>query len=123
MRAVRCRYGETMGLEDDIRRDLKRQGYSETRTPDDELAREWRASARAAARALGRPVETMRAGVVVLAQLKDWPANELEQQLESVQLTNAMRAAFDRMPQLPKPREEAASVTPTPIPIRPPVNP
>lgn len=60
-----------MGLEDDIGRDLKRQGYSQTRTEDDAVAHRWRTSARAAARALGRSVETTRAGAVVLAQLKD----------------------------------------------------
>ncbi|MFK4806767.1 hypothetical protein ACI3KX_12970 [Microbacterium sp. ZW CA_36] len=85
-----------MGLEEDIRRDLKRQGHSELRTTDEAFAGEWRAAARAAARALGRPVETMRAGVVVIAQLKDWPANELEKQLESEQMNNAMRATAKR---------------------------
>ncbi|MFF2486266.1 hypothetical protein ACFVSU_07705 [Microbacterium sp. NPDC058062] len=108
-----------MGLEDDIRRDLKRQGYSQTRTHDDALAHRWRASARAAARALGRPIETTRAGAIVLAQLKDWPANELEQELDTVQLSNAMRAAFARMPNLPNHGGQSASATRPPTPIRP----
>lgn len=113
-----------MGLGDDIRRDLKRQGYSQTRTHDDAVAHQWRTSARAAARALGRPVETARAGAVVLAQLKDWPANELEQELDTVQLDSAMRAASARMPNLPNHREQSASATTTtPTPIRRSLNP
>ncbi|MFJ6547443.1 hypothetical protein [Microbacterium sp. NPDC091676] len=54
-------------------------------------AEAWRARAREAADKLGRPVRTMQGGLLVLAVLKDWPANELERQLTDLQIGNAIK--------------------------------
>lgn len=42
---------------------------------------QWRSIARAAAREIGRPVQTIEHAVGVWAQLRDWPANELESEI------------------------------------------
>ena len=48
----------------------------------DEEADEWRRAARAAARELRRPIETVQHRFLVIASLRDWPANDLEQQVQ-----------------------------------------
>lgn len=55
---------------------------------------EWRRIARAAARELGRPVQTLIvAGVDVTAILRDWPADDAERARHDA----ALRAAIDRV--------------------------
>ncbi len=52
---------------------------------------EWRKQARAAARDLGRPVQTVAGPGVVWAQLRDWPRDESERARQDA----AMRAAME----------------------------
>jgi hypothetical protein len=86
-----------MGLVDEIETTLRRRGSIQTTVASDGEADEWRKAARAAARKIGRPVETVQHRHVVVA-LKDWPANELEQQLWDATLNNVM----SRIPNLSK---------------------
>lgn len=53
----------------------------------------WRKAARAAVRALGRPVEIVAAGGSVHAALRDWPANDEETAKDRA----GMRAAIDKI--------------------------
>lgn len=53
----------------------------------------WRAAARAAARTLGRPVQTLELNGIAHAFLRDWPANDLERQIEA----RAQRRAIDSL--------------------------
>lgn len=60
----------------------------------DELAvnvQKWRQAARAVARDLGRPVQTVVSADAVHAVLRDWPADERERQIHE----QAMRDAMD----------------------------
>lgn len=75
---------------DDLARELRKSGGAQRSIEDDAEATEWRKLAHAAARKLGRPVETVRAGRVVVAALRDWPANELERELDNVRMRNVM---------------------------------
>lgn len=104
-----------MSLEDEIRRDLKRQGSAESRTRDPEKAAEWRKAARAAARSLGRPVRTYWVEAVVLAELTDWPANELEEQLQDAQQHNAISRVFANYPGSAKPVGDGPPRPPIPL--------
>lgn len=70
---------------------LRRRGLAQRRAGTEADAVEWRNRAREAARRLGRPVQTMQGGLVVLAVLKDWPANELERELTELQVANAVK--------------------------------
>ncbi|HWU31043.1 MAG TPA: hypothetical protein VN041_18325 [Microbacterium sp.] len=79
-----------MESEEEIMREMRLNGGAQRVIEDDIEAAEWRKVARAAARRLGRPVETMRAGRIVVAALKDWPGNELEHQLNQAQMRNVM---------------------------------
>ncbi|WDH77904.1 hypothetical protein PTQ19_10260 [Microbacterium esteraromaticum] len=76
-----------------LTKELRLKGGAQRAIEDDAEAAEWRKRARAAARALGRPVETARCGRVTVAALRDWPANELEAEVHQAKLRNAM----DRM--------------------------
>lgn len=78
---------------DEIASQLRRNGSVQVTVATDEEADAWRKSARAAARRLGRPVETIQQRHVVVASLRDWPANELEQQVFDAK----MRNVFSRM--------------------------
>jgi hypothetical protein len=53
----------------------------------------WRKTARAAARSLGRPVETIEAPATVHAVLRDWPANPEEEAKLQLRMREAMNAA------------------------------
>jgi hypothetical protein len=86
--------GMGMGISDDIESILRRRGSIQARVDTDDQADEWRKAARAAARRLGRPVETIQHRHIVIAALKDWPANELEQQVQDA----AMQNAINRIP-------------------------
>lgn len=90
---LRRRYVRSMESVEEIAHEMRRTGSAQRTIEDDVEAAEWRKLARAAARGLGRPVETMRAGRVVVAALKDWPANELERELLHAQ----MRSIMNRM--------------------------
>lgn len=81
---------------DQIVRELRTRGSAQVKLEDDAEAAEWRRDARAAARRLGRPVETLRYGSIVVAALKDWPANELERQVHNAR----MRSALSKIPPL-----------------------
>jgi hypothetical protein len=54
----------------------------------------WRKTARAAARALGRPVQTLETERYVHALLRDWPANAEEE----AKFQARMRAAMESVP-------------------------
>jgi hypothetical protein len=86
-----------MGLDDEIETALRRRGHVQAVVCADEEADEWRNAARAAALRLGRSIETMQHRHVVVAALKDWPANKLEQQVQDA----ALRAAMNRIADLP----------------------
>ena len=79
------------------------QGSAQARVGSDEQAAEWRAAARLAARELGRPVETVESEYVVAATLRDWPANELEEQVHGAKLHNAIA----KLPWLASPRGDS----------------
>lgn len=93
--------GEVIGLGDRQPKDplpLAIQGMlvatGSARGDVDELGvtvNEWRKAARAAGRELGRPVQTVAAGRIVHAVLKDWPRDEAEQRIHDA----AMRAALN----------------------------
>lgn len=53
----------------------------------------WRKAARAVGRELGRPVRTIVAGANAQAYLVDWPANELEEQVQMKQMRLAVSRA------------------------------
>ena len=63
-----------------IMKQLRTTGGAQADVDTDDEADQWRKDARAAARRLGRPVQTIQAGHIVAASLRDWPANELEEQ-------------------------------------------
>lgn len=83
-----------MELTDEIEAQLRRRGHLQANVETDEQADAWRKAARAAARRLGRPVETLQHRHVVVAALRDWPANELEEQVQDA----ALRSAVNRIP-------------------------
>lgn len=78
---------------DDLQKQLRTSGGAQAHVATDADADEWRKAARTAARQLGRPVETIQHGHTVLASLRDWPANELEQQVTDAR----MRTVMERM--------------------------
>lgn len=73
-----------------LAKELRLNGGVQRMIDDDVEAAEWRSNARAAARLLGRKVETARSGRVTIAALRDWPANELEQQVADARTRNVM---------------------------------
>lgn len=75
---------------DEIMKQLRTRGGAQVTIVDDTAAEAWRKDARTAARRLGRPVQTVRFGDQVVASLRDWPANELEQQVTDSKLQNVM---------------------------------
>lgn len=77
---------------DRIMKQLRTRGGAQAEIADDVAAAAWRKDARAAARRLGRPVQTIRFEQHVAASLRDWPANELEQQVQHVTLQRALRS-------------------------------
>lgn len=83
-----------MDVVDEIETQLRRRGHMQVSVATDDEADQWRKAARAAARRLSRPVETIRHKHVVVAALKDWPANELEQQIQDA----ALRKYINRIP-------------------------
>lgn len=89
-----------MSFFDDIQVQLRRHGHMQVTVSTDEEADDWRRAARAAARRLGRPVETLQHGHIVLTSLKDWPANELEDQVDWASLQRVV----SRMPAPHTPR-------------------
>lgn len=54
-------------------------------------AAEWRSLARAAARELGRGVQTLDEGDAVSAHLRDWPANADEEQILQARMRHAIK--------------------------------
>lgn len=70
---------------------LRRRGHAQRMVTTTAEAEAWRARAREAADKLGRPVQTTQGGLLVLAALKDWPANEHERQLTELQVGNAIK--------------------------------
>lgn len=76
---------------EEITSQLRRRGLVQRTMANDAEAVEWRDRAREAARSLGRPVRTTQGGLVVVAVLKDWPANELERQLDDLRVANAIK--------------------------------
>jgi hypothetical protein len=77
-------------LTDVLAATLRKRGSVQTTVATDEEADEWRTAARAAARQLGRPVETIQHRHVVVASLKGWPANELERQISDAEIRKVM---------------------------------
>lgn len=86
-------YPDGMDLVDDIKSRLRRHGHAQDSVTTDAEAKAWRAAARTAARQLQRPVQTIQHGEIVVAALRDWPANELEQQVSHAQLRRVANAA------------------------------
>lgn len=76
---------------EEIASQLRRRGLVQRTMATDAEAVEWRDRAREAARRLGRPVQTTQGGRVVVAVLKNWPANELERQLDHIRIANAIK--------------------------------
>lgn len=74
----------------EIKRELRKRGGAQAEIVDEEEAAAWRRDARKAARQLGRPVQTVRHGIIVVAGLRDWPANELERQVTDAVIMRAM---------------------------------
>ena len=95
--------GGVAHLIEEIKRQLRLQGSAQNVVESDEQADEWRTAARAAARELGRPVETVQSEQVVAASLKDWPANELEAEVHRARLHKAIAS----LPWLPSPRGDS----------------
>lgn len=83
---------------DDIKKDLARKGGAQSNILDEVSAEQWRRDARAAARALGRPVQTIRHDGVVAAVLRDWPSNELETEIHRAAMRRAVNATALTMP-------------------------
>ena len=77
-----------MSVVDDIKSQLLTLGHIQSTVATDQEADEWRKAARAAARQLGRPVETVQHRYIVVASIRDWPANELEQQIQDAEMNN-----------------------------------
>jgi hypothetical protein len=75
----------------EIAAELRRHGS--VRSNQGEPTADWRAAARAAARELGRPIETVEHQGIAHAVLRDWPANELEREVQRKALHRAVRAA------------------------------
>ena len=92
---------------EEIASQLRRHGLAQHTTATDAEAVEWRDRAREASRNLGRPVQTTQGGRVVVAVLKDWPANELERQLDESRIANAIK----RM-RIPTPAATQAALPP-----------
>lgn len=84
-------------LVDAISEQLRLRGSA--RSSPGEPAGPWRSAARAAARSLGRPVETIEHGGIAHAALRDWPANELEEQIQRKALRRAVEAVADHTEQ------------------------
>lgn len=84
-----------MGLDDEIETALRRRRHLQAEVSTEEEADEWREAARAAARRLDRPIETVQHRHLVVAALKDWPANKLEQQVQDAALRAAMHRIAD----------------------------
>lgn len=80
-------------LVDAISQQLRRTGGA--KSSPGEPTGPWRSAARAAARGLGRPVETVEHAGVAHAVLRDWPANELEEQIQRKALRRAVEAVAD----------------------------
>lgn len=57
----------------------------------------WRKTARAAARSLGRPVETVEGPGTVHAVLRDWPANPEEEAKLHARMREAMNAMSTKL--------------------------
>lgn len=76
---------------EEIASQLRRRGLVQRTMANYAEAVEWRDRAREAARNLGRPVRTTQGGLVVVAVLKDWPANELERHLDEIRIANAIK--------------------------------
>jgi hypothetical protein len=74
----------------EIAAQLRRHGSARSNPGDSTLV--WRPAARAAARSLGRPVETIEHNGVAHAALRDWPANELEREINQKALRRAVIA-------------------------------
>ncbi|AXA97573.1 hypothetical protein [Microbacterium sp. PM5] len=79
-----------MGRVEQIKKELRLNGSVQVSIVDDDEAEEWRRDARRAARELGRPVETIRHRSIVVAALRDWPANELEEEVTQAKLRTVM---------------------------------
>jgi hypothetical protein len=79
-----------MSLVEEIKARLRTRGHLQATVTTDDEAGEWRRAARAAARQLGRPVETVQHRYLVFASLRDWPANDLERQIEDAEMDNAL---------------------------------
>lgn len=77
-------------LIDAIAAQLRRQGSARSDPGEPTIA--WRTAARAAARQLGRPIETIEHGGLAHAALRDWPANDLERQIEQKAMRRAINA-------------------------------
>ena len=79
---------------------LRRNGSIQVDVADITMnPREWRRIARAAARSLGRQVQTFSARDQVVAVLKDWPATPEEERDQAQRLRAAVNAASGTVPE------------------------
>lgn len=79
-------------LQEKITADLRARGHSNANIDDLPVTVEmWRRIARAAARSLGRPVQTLLVGEsAVTAVLRDWPATPEERAIHEASMRRAM---------------------------------
>lgn len=83
--------GMNDSLADEIVSELRHQGG--TRTRPGEPTADWRTAARAAARASCRLIETIEHDGIAYAALRDWPAINLEREVNRKALRPAVTAA------------------------------
>jgi len=84
---------ELDGMRDRIAADLLNAGSVMVHVGDLSItASEWRAIARAAARKIGRPIETVANETRAWAVLRDWPADDRERAKLDAAITNAVRS-------------------------------
>lgn len=84
---------KTDEIRDSIRESLTAHGEAHVDVHDIRISlEEWRKLARAAARELGRPVETVAAERKAWAVLRDWPSNPEERRIQDAAMKRVAEA-------------------------------
>lgn len=73
---------------EDLARELRLRAHAQRIIPDGFDRDEWCRLVQEAARVLERPLLVVRGVGLVVALLRDWPANELELQLDEARIAN-----------------------------------
>jgi hypothetical protein len=88
---LQFRTADTSTLRAALKQLLSSTGSVEQRIEDSQFSPSvWRSVARAAARELGRPVQTLEMHGILHASLRDWPANTDEEAIHEAALRRAM---------------------------------